>query len=418
MQTESLFQLLNPLFFLLLAGGFFSIARMSEEARSAAWFGAAFLAATLAFSLEYIGLRWSTSITVFFTQGAYTLSATLFAIGLSCRAGRTDRHTRFALLGMGVLGCILVGLSLADSVLKRTLVSHFGNGLIFALAVWHARARRETWRDQLILLLSSVHAAQFFIRPLMVHYFIGSPATRPEYYASDVFLLFHLTVGVCSLMIAVLLIVDYAHGMLDSFRKDAMRDRLTELYNRRGFEVETEKIMRQADLSLDAMCLVMADLDLFKRINDTHGHGVGDQVIRAFGHLIEAHAGEGAIAARIGGEEFIVTLPGSDLQTAEMLAEVMRKRLERQTLSVDGVSIQCTASFGVALRQRGEVLSSAMARADKALYLAKASGRNLVRTQADIDIAHLRIAGAELGADALGTLLDAGADGPTSEENS
>jgi diguanylate cyclase (GGDEF)-like protein len=130
------------------------------------------------------------------------------------------------------------------------------------------------------------------------------------------------------------------------------------------------------------VALVIADLDHFKSINDNFGHASGDRVIETFaGSLREAAAGH-HVAGRIGGEEFAIILPGTNLAAARLFAEGTRSAFG--ALRIDGLpaDISCTASFGVAELHPGETTADLMRRADEALYLAKNAGRDCVRVSA------------------------------------
>ena len=120
----------------------------------------------------------------------------------------------------------------------------------------------------------------------------------------------------------------------------------------------------------------MADLDHFKRVNDTYGHAAGDRVLAAFGDLLRQHTRVIDIAARFGGEEFIVLLPNTDLENAISIANRIRESLA--ACPIESLPDPVTASFGVAEMAPDESGSGLLRRADAALYEAKHSGRNRV----------------------------------------
>jgi diguanylate cyclase (GGDEF)-like protein len=124
--------------------------------------------------------------------------------------------------------------------------------------------------------------------------------------------------------------------------------------------------------------LILADLDRFKLVNDSYGHHTGDEVIRQFARVLKDVMPNRAVAGRLGGEEFVVFLPSTDLEEARVVAHGMRAAMMSQ--KIDGLAEQArvTSSFGVAAIAKGEPLEQAMQRADKALYAAKENGRNRV----------------------------------------
>ncbi|MDO9532767.1 MAG: diguanylate cyclase [Deltaproteobacteria bacterium] len=155
-------------------------------------------------------------------------------------------------------------------------------------------------------------------------------------------------------------------------------DSLTHLANRRFFIDFLEKAMAFAKRHGQALSVIMADLDHFKAINDTYGHQAGDQVLAAFAQVMQASIRQEDLAARFGGEEFIVMLPGTTLEDATILAERLRESLEN--LTFPPMETRVTASFGIAQYQPDDTFETLVKRADEGLYAAKAAGRNRVMT--------------------------------------
>lgn len=170
---------------------------------------------------------------------------------------------------------------------------------------------------------------------------------------------------------------------LDDAQKEGLLDPLTRVGNRRAFDNAIGVIFPEAAKKGMALSLVMCDIDNFKRINDTFGHGVGDEVLRMFTKVLTENARQGDIVTRYGGEEFAVILPGSNQDGAFAFAERVRRQFEakRMTLRTTSKSVgQITASFGVAERRDGEEVEYFIERADLKLYEAKKGGRNRVAT--------------------------------------
>jgi diguanylate cyclase (GGDEF)-like protein len=160
-------------------------------------------------------------------------------------------------------------------------------------------------------------------------------------------------------------------------RRQAVTDELTDLANRRRFmEVINLEVARAARLA-SPLTLVLFDLDHFKQINDRFGHQVGDAVLRSTAAVIRGRVRETDISARVGGEEFAVLLPGTDLSGGQSLAENLRRDLSR-LVEVPGHDWRLTASFGVAEFVTGEVADTLIASADRSLYQAKEKGRDRV----------------------------------------
>jgi diguanylate cyclase (GGDEF)-like protein len=131
--------------------------------------------------------------------------------------------------------------------------------------------------------------------------------------------------------------------------------------------------------------LVVFDLDLFKDINDAHGHQAGDFVIRCVAEELQAALGAVGEVARVGGEEFALLAPSSAYDDLIGNLIDVRARIEAMPITVDGVTIQTTISAGVALRAPGESFATLYRRADQALYAAKTAGRNCLRFNAGLN---------------------------------
>lgn len=156
----------------------------------------------------------------------------------------------------------------------------------------------------------------------------------------------------------------------------AQTDELTGLMNRRAFFEHAQLLYAQCRHQQQPLCALMMDMDHFKEINDTYGHQAGDQVLRQIGGVISASFRQADVYGRLGGEEFAVLLPNTSLETAQHIAEQLIK-------AISGLSSEpvhgLTASLGVASTQARDLdLHGLMNTADKALYRAKALGRNRV----------------------------------------
>ncbi|MCG8551895.1 MAG: diguanylate cyclase [Desulfobacterales bacterium] len=166
---------------------------------------------------------------------------------------------------------------------------------------------------------------------------------------------------------------------LKNLREAAKTDMLTGLLNRRGFEDAVELPMKEARQETTPLTLIIADIDRFKRINDTYGHLTGDNVLKLISKLLQKHIKGKDIAGRFGGEEFIMALPETKMDGGFALAEQIRTSLETmrwQSKSSGKDMGAITISMGVAQFIPGEDLNTFVARADKALYTAKEKGRN------------------------------------------
>ena len=168
---------------------------------------------------------------------------------------------------------------------------------------------------------------------------------------------------------------------LEEATRDAKTDMLTNLANRKSFDELLEKATRDADGSGLELCMIFCDLDYFKRINDKHGHLVGDQVLKVVATSLKSAVKGRDIVARYGGEEFAIVLLNTSLVNVKRLAENIRveissKHIQRKDNRESLGTI--TMSFGVARYYPSEGPESFLQRADRALYMSKRKGRNAV----------------------------------------
>ena len=195
-----------------------------------------------------------------------------------------------------------------------------------------------------------------------------------------------LTEAAAPLMMATFLGVVLLGGLLvralrhlrteDTILTWALIDVVTNLPNRRGFEIELARTVAAAKRNSEPLALLMLDIDHFKKVNDKYGHDVGDEVLASRRENFQAAARQGDFVARFGGEEFAVIVRNQEIEAAKSFAERLRILLQKTPIQTSGGLLSITTSIGVAeLTSDGRSLVS---EADQALYLAKSSGRNRV----------------------------------------
>ena len=164
------------------------------------------------------------------------------------------------------------------------------------------------------------------------------------------------------------------------YEQAAKTDLLTGVHNRRWMSEMFPRQIARSEHAGQPLALVMADIDHFKRLNDTFGHATGDIVLKAVARRLSDTLRPTDFLVRYGGEEFVALLPGATADTARIAAERVRRAIEREEyLGTDAtVPLRVTISLGVAILQAGDNLDRLIERADVALYQAKAAGRNQV----------------------------------------
>jgi len=184
--------------------------------------------------------------------------------------------------------------------------------------------------------------------------------------------------GVVDGLVAFFRTIDAEVEAEAALARQASTDALTGLPNRRETFRRLEQLTRSCAPDLPPLALAFCDLDWFKRVNDSHGHGAGDALLVAVGERLRASLRPDDLVGRIGGDELLVVLVGvTDLEEALVRAEALRDAV-RQPLPIANTSLEVTASIGVTLFQRGESVDALVARADAAMYRAKQAGRDRV----------------------------------------
>ena len=202
---------------------------------------------------------------------------------------------------------------------------------------------------------------------------------------SDMYAIYSVISAFLVLILVVILIAYIARYFIRDIKQAegkiieyAVTDFLTAVYNRGyGLQLLAREISRQRR-GLDDVSVIMIDLDHFKKINDTYGHLVGDKVLVEFAKLLRQSVRDYDIVCRYGGEEFLVVLPGSTLESCRQLAERIREKTMRMNIQADGGQVQISISGGLARLESEDTIDSLLKRADDNLYEAKRRGRNRI----------------------------------------
>ncbi|MGB3864534.1 MAG: GGDEF domain-containing protein [Xanthobacteraceae bacterium] len=307
-----------------------------------------------------LGLRWR-AIRTFF--GHPSSSAWFLALSL--------------IVGLALLLSDVFGKGLVFSVINAILAAQIG-AIIISLAM---ERERLPSRWGLVFAYGAVAASSL---PRVVQGLLfdrGMDSLLP----ADIFLDLNLIAAVIHISASGAFSLSLAYERsVAGLRETALRDRLTGLYNRWSIEALPEIVKRHGEQQ-DA-ALVLLDIDRFKSVNDTYGHAAGDAAIKHCADLIRATFHDDNFIARIGGEEFIVLLPGKDIREAGRLAERLRRTMEAEPVVFQDRSIRLTASFGVSHGAADpQSFPRLLEKADKCLYRAKAAGRNRVEIESRPD---------------------------------
>lgn len=158
----------------------------------------------------------------------------------------------------------------------------------------------------------------------------------------------------------------------------ALKDTLTGMNNRRGLDYMLDSIIPSLNRENRCFSVITIDIDFFKKINDTYGHDGGDIVLSEFAKLIKSTHRNNDISCRFGGEEFVIVLPDTNKENSMVMAEKLRKNIEENSIFLNNIAVNITASFGVATSCDKIEIDALIKDSDKALYIAKYAGRNMV----------------------------------------
>ena len=269
----------------------------------------------------------------------------------------------------------------ARVILSSVIIS--GYTMVIAFEFWRGRAEPLGSRWPAIVVLGA-HSVLFLLR---VPFALASPleGSSASLWNNGWFAIIALESLLYAIAFAVIVVAMAKERMELKQKKSALSDPLTGIANRRAFFDETLLRLDPANRDPRPLAVLLFDLDRFKRINDRFGHAIGDKVLRLFAEKATANLRQADLVGRLGGEEFAAILSGVELSTAFMFAEQIRIAFAAAARVVDGHRVSATVSAGIGLLTASEAdVDSLLARADQALYVAKARGRDRVEI-AEVD---------------------------------
>lgn len=361
----------------IFAVAFAVVAATNRTARGAWWLAAGYGMGIINVGLEFLLTRQVDPTPV--GIGIFLV----FLLALSFAMVGVAQHYRVSppwktMTGIWVLTILAVPVIFSmtyGSTPRLTLyqLPYFAMQASFGVVIW--RSGRRQALDLLLIALQLVAAVIYIAKPFIAA-LVGT-ASAPQGYMATTYAAISQSGSVVTLMaIALVLLLVMMRDTTAEMVARSETDPLSSVLNRRGFEHHAELALPRGGA---AAVLIAADLDDFKKINDSFGHAAGDGVIAHFAAMLADAAPAGAVVGRIGGEEFAVLLPDALLSDGRLYAEAVRTAFASARLPVLGVDRRFTASFGVAQRNPGDSLFELSRRADAALYRAKAGGRNQVR---------------------------------------
>ena len=268
---------------------------------------------------------------------------------------------------------------IADSIEAKVLLS---SGIIAAYTwatayeFWRGRAEPLVSRWPAIFMLFA-HGALFLLRTPLAHALPWSPTT--QMFESVWLTVLSFEALLFTIAIAFILLAMAKERTELRHKTASLVDPLTGIANRRAFLEEAQELAERQAEDPRPIAVLLADLDHFKSINDSFGHGIGDTVLQVFAKTAAAKLGPYDMIGRLGGEEFAIVLYDAGRDRALAVAERIRLSFENEAMEFDGQEIGATVSMGMAICDDGAFdMSGLLAQADEALYCAKERGRNRV----------------------------------------
>lgn len=372
MDSTTISQLMLPMCMAIFACAFMVLSRFKMPAALAWGLGLGLCGAAFAVPIAPLPTALTAVLADLFFVGGFYFYGEAFLIHFGKPLYRRER---LAFSAIYLIMDLYVVLKLGDLHLELLLTDIATSCLLgFALArVMHSA---DTLAERGVVMVGSVVVLDTLLRVLVFVFFSASTARIEDMAGSTYFVAMQVTTPVIGVFYVLAIAAALADRVIRQLRDDAERDPLTGLLNRRGFEQALAHTGASSGLN---GAVIICDIDHFKQVNDRYGHAAGDRVIQALAEALQRHMPINAISARFGGEEFVAFLPAATLAEAGIFAQALRGYFAAQDWRHMTIDQQITASFGVASVFDGETSAqAAIKRADKALYDAKAAGRNKV----------------------------------------
>ncbi|WP_022681278.1 GGDEF domain-containing protein [Sphingobium bisphenolivorans] len=350
--------------------GFMFLLLWSSRVRAAGYWSAAFFCIAGGFAVPagyaaFPSVLWSLLADMLFATGFLLFSEAL----LQRWRPRWLAGTRLAIWGGSILLCWA---AIVRGNLQLELVaSDFGCFLLIGVPLVAGKDHLARWPDRVLFGAAFLVALDNLARGSTVPLTLTSGA---DFSSSQYAFLMQALACVFGLFLALAALCANVIDLLARYQREAWIDPLSGLLNRRGLDAALAKLPGSA---VPDGSVIVCDIDHFKAVNDAFGHAQGDQVIAALAALLHRAAPQGAIVARLGGEEFLLFLPGMNAAQAAHVANDVRESFAEDVSAELALDRRLTASFGLSTVQRGDAsIDEAIRRADEALYDAKARGRN------------------------------------------
>ncbi|ODT73032.1 MAG: hypothetical protein ABS75_02185 [Pelagibacterium sp. SCN 63-23] len=374
MAGQIYFSILNPVIVVIFGGMFLFFWLRWRAHDHLALLALAFFVSAIGFVFYDLSPLRSEPLSRLVSNAAFTTAIVLACAAALMRAGVAIPAKTFgAMIAVGFsIFCWFLFVDPSVAV-RITVIGLVFGGLTGLTAIRLAQAGPRSTADRLLVVAAVIGAHLSLGRPVLALVGILDPADASSFQQSTYGLTLQAFSPILTGTVAILFLAAMTMDTVDQLRAEANHDYLTGLLNRRGFEAA---INRTLILNGDAgAALLVADIDDFKQINDRFGHKTGDQVIAAVAKVLLDH-GKAKFAARVGGEEYALFYQHGDYSALHRHAEAIRMAMRQLVISGLPETHKLTLSIGLHGRRQGETLSEMLTEADRALYKAKANGKD------------------------------------------
>lgn len=303
----------------------------------------------------------------------YAAGPLLLVEGVLARSGRSMPLALHATWFSAIVGLLCYFYYVDNNLQIRVYTLNIGMGCIILSGAWKLRDLvNGNATDRAMVWLLVGLGLTFFVRVLLDGSSVPSD-NIDAFFESEFWVWAQFTMSVLGVGMGLGLLVVVCADIVLALKTERDSDPLTGLLNRRGLQGRTPRLLAAGR---EPLSIVACDIDRFKAINDRFGHAVGDVVLSTFANIIKAKLRVGDIAARTGGEEFVIVMKNAPVVEAFLLTERLRRAIADVRFDELPQDFAVTCSFGIAEFHAGEELWDAISRADKILYAAKRAGRN------------------------------------------
>jgi diguanylate cyclase (GGDEF)-like protein len=374
--SGSMFALVSPAMQAVFALAFFCAWLFDRKRTHLLIFAGSITALCLAVTTQILSLPPDPGHNAMVSAVLYTFSALSAIEAVLRRSGKRLPWVTHLVAGIFVVSAMAYFYYVTPSLVTRVYIQDFGYGsLMLYAAIQLTQLRKGKPIDRVVFWVFTVFALHFFPRTI-VTLALTSPDNTVTFANPELWFALHISLVVLGAVLAFTMLAAAMIDRMDDIRADRDADQLTGLLNRRGFDDKGRAFI--ANPAIQPVSMIVCDIDYFKSVNDTFGHAEGDHVLQAFATILANTIRVGDIAARVGGEEFVILLHSTEAEEARAIADRIRVAFATQRPVAETGPARVTASFGVAQARPGEPLWQIVKRADSMLYAAKSEGRNAV----------------------------------------